>query len=135
MKNSLVFKTVVFIVLVLFVLFGAIGWYMYQNQTNIIDELQSNQKSYIIEQLDRTESSAVEQEIETLKKLSSSIVGAITESLYNMDEETVKATLNEFMQNDNIKAVEIYDRSMGKIFLDAYKDVSKIIYGYSIPQN
>jgi uncharacterized protein involved in cysteine biosynthesis len=133
-KNSLVFKTVVLIVLILVILFGAIGWYMYQNQTKIVEELQSNQKNYIIKQLDRTERTAIEQEIEMLKKLSSSIVGAILESLYNMDEETVKATLNEFMQNDNIKAVHIYDNSLGKSFLDAYKGGSGLVYSYKIPE-
>jgi serine phosphatase RsbU (regulator of sigma subunit) len=134
-KKSLVFKTVLLIVFVLAVLFVTLGWYMYQNQNNIVKELQSNQKNYIINQLDRTEHTAINQETKTLKKLSSSIIGAITESLYNMDEETVKATLDEFMQSDNIKAVHIYDNSINKTFLNAHKDGSSIIYSYNTPND
>ena len=84
--------------------------------------MQNYQKKYIIQQLDKSERVEIDREIFTLNKLSLSILGAVTQSLYNMDDVSIKATLGEFMQNENIKAVQIIDILLGKTFINAYND-------------
>ncbi len=121
-KHSITLKTLSIIILALLSIFSSIGWYIYQSQTAIINDLQSNQKEYIIKQLNRTEKISIDQETANLKKLSSSILGAITQALYNIDEVTIQASILKFMQNETIKAVQIYDKTTHSTFINAYKD-------------
>jgi serine phosphatase RsbU (regulator of sigma subunit) len=122
MLHSIVFKILSIIIVLLFLVFSAIGWDIYNSQNTIISDLQKYQKEYIIEQLDRAESAEINREMFTLKKLTLSILGAVTQSLYNMDDTSIQTTLSEFMQNENIKAVQIFDTLLGKTFINAYND-------------
>jgi len=122
MLHSIVFKILSIIIVVLFTIFSAIGWNTYISQKTIISDLQKNQKNYIIQQLDRAERIELDREMFFLRKLSLSILGAITQGLYNMDDTSVVTTLSEFMQNENIKAVQIIDNLLGKSFINSYKE-------------
>ena len=55
MKNSIIFKTTFAVLVNLLLIVFLIGWYVYDSQISIINELQTNQKNLIESQLERTE--------------------------------------------------------------------------------
>ena len=92
MKNSIIFKTSFIIVLLQIIILSAIGVYIQNSQINIIDELQTNQKNYITTKLNNIEKEAIKKELDILNVLLSSVNGAISDTLYNVDKDSVNIT-------------------------------------------
>ena len=135
MKNSIIFKTSFIIVLLQIIILSAIGVYIQNSQINIIDELQTNQKNYITTKLNNIEKEAIKKELDILNVLLSSVNGAISDTLYNVDKDSANITIEKFINKDNIKAVYIYDSSSGEIFSVVYKKDKKIIFSDSLPSD
>ena len=133
LSQSIVFKTTFILIVSLSIVASILGWFIYDNQINIIKELQKKQKSTIFNYLDMAEKTDIDNAVKNLRLLSKSLVGAIATSLYNTDEESAKDTLKKFMNNENIKAVEIYDSSVDEIFLIAYKNENKMEFLKEFP--
>ncbi len=121
MIKSIVFKTTLFVLLALTSVAFAIGWYVYDSQTSIISELQTNQKAYIVQKLANSEKSQIETELKHLKTLSYAMKGTLSNALTNADTQSVEETLKYVLENDNIKAVRIFDTQEDETFLTGFK--------------
>jgi len=121
MIKSIVSKTIVFVLFALLSVALIIGWYVYDSQTSIIDELQTNQKTYIVQKLALIEKSQIENELKHLYNLSYAIKGALSNALINADNQSVEETLKYILENDNIKAIKIFDTNENEIFLTGFK--------------
>ena len=134
--KSIVFKTSLIIAVVLIVLMSAIGIYMNKFQNNIVDELQQYQKQYIIKQLNRTEELTIQKKIKFLKTLLLSISGGLSEALYNMNDDALKAIFKQLLLSvDTIKGIYVVDNVTNTIYLGAYKTNKKIVFSNKFPKN
>jgi len=135
--KSIVFKTSLIIAIVLIIIMSSIGIYMNNVQNNIVDELQQYQKQYIIKQLNRTEELTIQKKIKFLKTLLLSVSGGLSEALYNMNDDALKAIFKQLLLSvDTIKGIYVVDNVTNKIYLGAYKKSNKkIIFSNKLPKN
>ncbi len=134
MNKSIVFKTSFIIIIALIAIMTTIGLYIQNSQINIVNKLQTNQKEYITTQLNRIEKSSIDKEIEILHNLTSSVAGALSDSLYNIDEDAIKSTFEQFLKKDNIKAVYVFDNAENTIFLASFKKDNQMVFAKELPE-
>jgi PAS domain S-box-containing protein len=96
--------------------------YIYQSQVNLINTIQSNQKKYIINQLDRAEKESIEQENNNIKQLVLILSGSIGNALYALNTQAAEDTLATIYQRNNIKAIVVHDNLSNNNFLVKSKD-------------
>jgi len=130
--RSIVFKTAVIIAIVLSILMSSIAIYMNNIQNKIVDELQTYQKNYIINQLNRTEQLTMQKKIKFLKTILLSLSGGLSEALYNLNDDALKAIFKKLLTSVNtIKGIYVTDINTNRIYLGAYKDNNKIVFIHS----
>lgn len=135
MKLNIISKVSIPIILSLLIILSSIGYYIYTSQVDTITKLKNTQKTYIVTQLNRAEQKAIDTETMMVYELASSILGAIKESLYNVDTDVAIQILQNFMQHDSIKAVYIYDSIADAKFLSTYKkDNNSLEFENNIPE-
>ena len=128
MGKSIVYKTAFSVSVALMLVMVTLGWYIYATQANIIEQLQNDKKQTILKYLNKAEENATDQELDTLEGIADSLLAGISNALYNSDVEAGKDLVSQFLDNESIKLITIYDTSVDEIFLTAYMENGKIQY-------
>ena len=128
LKNSIIYKTVLAVSTVLILTSSIAGWYVFNSQSELIDKLQADKKQTILKYLAQTQKEKTAQSFTFLKSMAESLTNGITQALYNADTETAEKLVQDSFENENIKAIVIYDESVDEMFLVATYFNGKINY-------
>ncbi|NPA55407.1 MAG: PAS domain S-box protein [Epsilonproteobacteria bacterium] len=135
LTNSIAYKTALAISISLIIIMSIVGVYVYQNQIKIIDELKTQQKDTILKYITKQEDLKIHYTTNQLKTLSQSLVSGVANALYNSDVNSALKTLQDFLQNSHIKAVNIYDDTVGENFLTVVREKGRLVHAHAIPKS
>jgi serine phosphatase RsbU (regulator of sigma subunit)/PAS domain-containing protein len=128
-KNSIIFKLLIIIIFLQGIIWFWIATTIKNHQTNLLNELNQQQKEFVIKFVEEQKKKTKEKIIQNLYKLIEFSKATFSYSLFNYEEESAKKILSEvLLENDIIKGVEIYDTVTKSVFLSAYKKGNKKIF-------
>ncbi|NPA10962.1 MAG: SpoIIE family protein phosphatase [Epsilonproteobacteria bacterium] len=127
-RNSLIFKLVLIIVVLQSLIWVGVAVFIKVHQTNLLNELNKQQKEFVVKFIEEQKKKTKEKLIQNLYKLIEYSKATLSYSLYNYEEESAKKIISDvLLENDIIKGVEIIDTVTKSVFLSAYKKGNKKI--------
>ena len=126
MKNSIIYKTALAVSAALLIVMTGVGWVIYLNQTDIIEQLQSDKKETILKYINKTEKEKLTDALSKLEDLSKSLTNTLSDALYNSDSATAKNSITNLLAEENVIGIVIYDGSVDENFLAVTKDNKNI---------
>jgi len=134
MKNSIVTKIFISIIIIQIVSMSIINIITYTEQKEIINKIMEKKKTYAINKIEQQKTYAINKELEILKIISSSVSGAVSDAMYNIDNSSAELTIEKFFKRENIKAVYCFDTSADTLFSIAYKEKSRVVFSSKLPK-
>ena len=102
MKNSIIYKTALAVSAALLIVMTGVGWVIYLNQTDIIEQLQSDKKETILKYINKTEKEKLTDALSKLEDLSKSLTNTLSDALYNSDSATAKNSITNLLAEENV---------------------------------
>ena len=131
-KNTIIYKTLIILTLVI-TLFSAITlFYMYRNNIQISQTLINNQKRYVEQHLKKEQKRLIDRELEYIKEHALYIVDVVKQALlYNLDKEIIQESVKIFMKQKSVRSIYIHDGITDESYLSLLKNVDKSIVNIS----
>jgi len=133
-KKSIVFKIFISMVIIQIVSMFIINMIIYSEQNNTVSHIIEMKKLYANTKIEQQKEYAINKEMEILNIISSSVSGAISEAMYNIDNRSAELIIEKLFQRNNIKAVYCFDTAANNLFLIAYKNESGIVFTDKLPK-
>jgi len=128
-KDSIIFKVVFIIITLQSLIWFWIATTINSYQNNLLKELNLQQKEFVVKFISEQKKKTKEKILQNLNKLVNFSKTALSYSLFNYEENSAKKIIGDvLLENEAIKAVEIYDSVIKDVFITAYKKGNKKIF-------
>jgi PAS domain S-box-containing protein len=128
-KDSIIFKVVFIIITLQSLIWLWIATTINSYQNNLLKELNKQQKEFVVKFISEQKKKTREKILQNLNKLVNFSKTALSYSLFNYEENSAKKIIGDvLLENEAIKAVEIYDSVIKDVFITAYKKGNKKIF-------
>lgn len=135
MRQSIVFKTLAILAVVIIVSFFGAGYLFYQNDTQLIDKIREYNLGSAMSALDDRKDAELEMNRQRIQESAGMIAKNSATFLFNFDTAGLKNSLSYDIRQEHIKAIKVWDSSMNDLFLLAYKKEERVVFDRKLPEN
>lgn len=118
-------KIIIPLVFIVTLLFSLLMIFFLNSEKKIIEDAQVRNSKKIIEQFEKDKNDRLEYEKQNIEFLAKMISKISAQYVYDFDIENISLSLEEFLTVNNIKAIEVFEKSNNEIFSALYKDENK----------
>ncbi len=132
-KYTLTSKLITVIISTLILFSFAVYIYVSNSIESNIKQIEKEQENFIENRFKETQKQKISEELKTINLYLSSINGALTDALYNLDTQIIKNILKNLIQLKSIKCIHLHDSIAQKPFICVKKENGKITFSNSPP--
>ncbi|MFA9373229.1 MAG: ATP-binding protein [Poseidonibacter sp.] len=118
-------KIIIPLVFIVTLLFSLLMIFFLNSEKKIIKDAQVRNSKKIIEQFEKDKNDRLEYEKQNIEFLAKMISRISAQYVYDFDIENISLSLEEFLEVENIKAIEVFEKSNNEVFSALYKDKNK----------
>ena len=131
--RSLVFKVIILMSLMLFIIGGTLGYLNFGNKTDFMDSMYKDQETFVTDLLKAEKEASIKKRFVKYRDLVTLIITVINGNQEGKNNTKIlKELLSAFMSNDGIVAMKIINKA-GNIIISAHKEDDDIVFAKSIP--
>lgn len=135
MKQSIIYKTLFILGLVIISIFLASGYLFFQSDKALINQIREYNLQQAMSALDAQEEMQLQNNQKQMQESVSMIAKNSTLFLLNFDHDGLKRSLMFDIKKEGVKAIKIYDSAVEELFLLAIKHDEQIIFEKELPKN
>ncbi|MCK5070502.1 MAG: SpoIIE family protein phosphatase [Desulfocapsa sp.] len=134
MTKSIIFKILLGLGTVIFSIFTVSGYLFFQNDKALIAEIREYNLNSAMKALDSRLETSLKNNQEQMQDTTNMISKNSSLFLLNFDVDGLKDSLLFDMKRDGVQAIKVWDIAMNGLFLLAFKEDNKIVFGEKLPE-
>ncbi len=134
MTQSIIYKILLGLGAVIFCIFTVSGYLIFQNDKALIADIREYNLNSAMKALDSRLETSLKNNQGQMQDITNMISKNSSLFLLNFDVDGLKDSLLFDMKRDGVQAIKVWDTAMNGLFLLAFKEDNKIIFGEQLPE-